>query len=66
MKMRPVREYLLDPIGLLRALRLRWPDPLISTIVLEGRLNGLPRIPYQIGHGLLRAMRFTKDVIADE
>jgi hypothetical protein len=64
--MRPIRESLRRPGDLFRALKLRWPDPLTSTIVLEGPLNDLPRFPFQIRHGLRRAMRFTREVFADK
>ncbi|HJQ27097.1 MAG TPA: nucleotidyltransferase family protein [Blastocatellia bacterium] len=55
---RPMAYHLLHPIGALDAIRRRWPDPLEATIKLRGAFNQLPRLPFQLGYGLLRAARF--------
>jgi hypothetical protein len=55
---RPMSDYLLRPTGLLRALRVRWPNPIEATVGVGGPFNELPRLPFQIGECLSRAARF--------
>lgn len=50
--------FLLHPSGLLKALRLRWPNPIEATIGVRGPFNDLPRFPFQIGDALFRTVRF--------
>ncbi|HKQ04230.1 MAG TPA: nucleotidyltransferase family protein [Blastocatellia bacterium] len=59
---RPMAHHLLHPAGALAALRRRWPDPLEATFKLRGAANDLPRLPFQIGYGLLRAARFLAEL----
>lgn len=54
----PMASYLRHPVGVLKALRKRWPDPLESTIRLRGPFNELPRMPFQIGYSFLRIAKF--------
>ena len=55
---KPVGMYLRDPVGLLKGLRSRWPNPIEATIGLNGPLNDLPRLPFQLGSCLSRAAQF--------
>jgi hypothetical protein len=55
---RPLSDYLLRPTGLLRALRVRWPNPIEATVGVGGPFNELPRLPFQIGECLSRTARF--------
>ena len=50
--------YLRHPAGVLRDLRNRWPNPIEATISVNGPLNGLPRLPFQLAAGLLRGTTF--------
>lgn len=54
----PMANYLLRPRGLLRALRERWPDPIIATVSVNGRFTEFPRLPYQLGNWGARIARF--------
>lgn len=54
----PMANYLRQPAGLSRDVRNRWPDPIEATISLGGPFNDWPRLPFQLGNGVLRAMRF--------
>jgi hypothetical protein len=47
-----------SPSGLIDGLRQRWPNPIIATISVHGRLNELPRLPYQVANCVARAVRF--------
>jgi hypothetical protein len=47
------------PWRLPQALRRRWPpNPIAATLDLEGPLNALPRLPFQLAHCLARLLRF--------
>jgi hypothetical protein len=46
----PMANYLFQPRGLLRALRKRWPDPIMATVSVNGRFTKFPRWPYQLGN----------------
>ncbi len=50
--------HLRRPVGLLRALRARWPNPIEATVSLNGSFNEGPRLPYQLGDCLVRTARF--------
>jgi hypothetical protein len=54
----PMSSYLRKPAGMIRDLKNRWPNPIAATIDLGGQLNGLPRLPFQLGNCLLRTARF--------
>ena len=54
----PMVRYLRRPAGALRDLRNRWPGPVAATVRVGGPFNGLPRLPFQLGHGLARAAHF--------
>lgn len=53
-----MESYLLHPSGVLRALRLRWPNAIEATIGVRGPFNELPRLPFQIGDAVLRTLKF--------
>jgi len=54
----PMAVELRRPRGLLRALRVRWPNAVEATVGRRARFNGLPRLPFQIGECLARTLRF--------
>ncbi|HEY7783338.1 MAG TPA: nucleotidyltransferase family protein [Pyrinomonadaceae bacterium] len=56
----PMITYLRNPSGVVRALKERWPNPILATISINGELNDFPRFPYQIGNCVMRAARFLK------
>jgi hypothetical protein len=53
----PIASYLRDPRGVLGDLRRRWPNPILATISINGKLNRLPRLPYQLGNCLNRTAK---------
>ncbi|HEY9232630.1 MAG TPA: nucleotidyltransferase family protein, partial [Blastocatellia bacterium] len=59
---RPMTYHLRHPAGALDAIRRRWPDPLEATIKLRGAFNQLPRLPFQLGYGLLRTAKFLAEL----
>jgi Uncharacterised nucleotidyltransferase len=54
----PMASYIRNPGGFFKALKERWPNPILATISVNGELNSLPRLPYQIGNCTLRAGQF--------
>lgn len=54
----PMADVLRRPSSLIDGLRQRWPNPIIATISVHGRLNELPRLPYQLANCLARVVRF--------
>jgi hypothetical protein len=54
----PIAGQLRHPTGLFRALRERWPNPIIATVSVNGQFNSFPRLPYQLSNCVLRAARF--------
>ena len=46
------------PAHLLKALRLRWPNPIQATVRVGGPFNDLPRLPFQLMECLLRTVYF--------
>jgi hypothetical protein len=55
-----IKESLRHPTRIPRALRARWPDPIQATIKMNGLLNDLPRLPYQIGEFAMLNLSFIK------
>lgn len=55
---RPFATYFRDPRGLLRTLRMRWPDPIEATIRMRGPFNRFPRLPYQVANAARRIAMF--------
>ena len=53
----PIRSYLRHPPGLLKDLARRWPDPILATVSVNGTFGRRPRLRYQLGNWLLRAVR---------
>jgi len=64
----PLRAHLFKPAELLRAIRLRWPNPIHATVELGAPFNELPRLPLQILDTVRRTVLFalrlarTKDI----
>ncbi len=56
----PMSIQMRRPLGVLGALRLRWPDPIEATVDLKGRFNDWPRLPYQVGACLVRTAGFAR------
>jgi len=54
----PMASYWRRPIGIWSALRERWPNPITATIRLEGPINDLPRLPFQLAYAALRCKQF--------
>jgi len=54
----PMATYLENPKGVFRGLRNRWPDPIEATASVNGPLNELPRLPFQLANCALRTARF--------
>jgi hypothetical protein len=54
----PIANYLRSPVGVLRGLRYRWPNPIEATISVRGSFNDLPRFPFQLGNCLARTAKF--------
>ena len=52
----------LHPAQLLRALRLRWPNPIQATVGVGGPFNELPRWPFQLWECVLRTAHFVTQV----
>ncbi len=46
------------PARLVRALRLRWPNAIEATVGAGGPINGLPRLPFQLGACIGRTLAF--------
>jgi hypothetical protein len=53
----PMTELWRQPSGLIDGLQQRWPNPIIATISVHGRLNDLPRLPYQVANCITRVVR---------
>jgi hypothetical protein len=49
-----------NPLRAARALLNRWPDPVRATVMMEGRFNNFPRLPFQTGLYLWRVADFLK------
>ncbi len=56
---RPIQEYLRHPAGVLKELRRHWPNPIEGTMGVGAPFNGLPRLPFQVAHVLVRGARFS-------
>ncbi|MCH8820436.1 MAG: nucleotidyltransferase family protein [Acidobacteria bacterium] len=54
----PVTTYIRHPLGLLQALRLRWPHPALATVRMGGPFNELPRLPFQAAECVRRTGNF--------
>jgi hypothetical protein len=50
----PMARLLRQPSGLLEGLRQRWPNPILATISVNGEINNLPRLPYQVANWMFR------------
>jgi hypothetical protein len=59
----PIREYVWEPVKLFKAIRKRWPNPIQATVAADGRLNGVPRLPFQIGNCIVRAARLLPELV---
>jgi hypothetical protein len=47
--------------SLVSDIRARWPNPIQATINVGGPLNDLPRLPFQIGDGLVRLTKWVAE-----
>ncbi len=54
----PLKAHILHPAQALRAIRLRWPNPIHATVELGADFDELPRLPYQIADSARRATLF--------
>jgi hypothetical protein len=54
----PISSQWKNPAGLYRALRKRWPNPILATVSVNGKFDSFPRLPYQFKNCALRALRF--------
>jgi hypothetical protein len=45
------------PAGLVDGIRQRWPNAILATISVNGKLNNLPRLPYQLANCIVRMGR---------
>ena len=57
-----MKSYLSDPRGLLTGLKARWPDPILSTITVNGTFGERPRLSYQIRNWVQRAGQLVKAI----
>lgn len=55
---RPMAALERRPRVLLEALRLRWPNGIEASIALRAPFGSFPRLPLQVGDGLVRSLRF--------
>lgn len=46
------------PARIVKALRLRWPDPIQATIRMRAPINRLPRLPFQVGEYVSKTATF--------
>lgn len=53
----PIMDQLKSPRGMARALRERWPDPILATVSVNGGFNNFPRWPYQVANCASRILR---------
>lgn len=58
----PILTYLRHPAGVLEALRLCWPNPVLATVEVGGPFNELPRLPFQLGQCLSRAAQIAAEL----
>ncbi len=54
----PMASYWRRPIGVWSALRERWPSPITATIRVEGPINDVPRLLFQLAYAALRCKQF--------
>ena len=55
-----LENHLSRPARFLNELRHRWPNPIEATTSTGAPFNALPRLPFQIANGLIRALRFAR------
>lgn len=54
----PLVAVVRQPAGALKELRRHWPNPIEATIGVRGPFNTWPRLPFQVGAGLMRSAQF--------
>lgn len=54
----PLATFIRRPKGIMKAMTLRWPNPIVATISVNGKFTGFPRLPYQVGNWVQRVGRF--------
>ncbi len=60
----PMSSFLRRPRGALAELRKHWPNPIEGTMGVGAPWNAWPRLPFQLAHALLRAVRFARSLPA--
>jgi hypothetical protein len=45
------------PMDALKQVSAHWPNPIEGTVGLGGAFNGMPRLPFQLGHTIVRTLR---------
>jgi putative nucleotidyltransferase-like protein len=50
----PMADLLRHPAGLVDGLRKRWPNAILATVSVNGKLNNFPRLPYQVANCFMR------------
>ncbi|HUK90529.1 MAG TPA: nucleotidyltransferase family protein, partial [Blastocatellia bacterium] len=55
--LKPMGSYVRNPSGFLKGLIARWPDPIQATVTIGAPFNQVPRLPFQVGECMLRAMK---------
>jgi hypothetical protein len=58
----PMKAYLKNPSGLLKAFRDRWPNSIEATTSVNGPFNEMPRFPFQLANCVLRTAEFFRDM----
>jgi hypothetical protein len=51
-----------QPMGVLKALRERWPNAIEATVGTRGSFNDWPRLPFQLGECVLRTTAFARQL----
>jgi hypothetical protein len=59
------KSCLARPASLASEIMARWPNPIEATLSVGGPLNDLPRLPFQIGNGLVRLAKFMRSLGAE-
>lgn len=58
----PLGSYARNPLGAVKELRHRWPNPIEGTVGVGGPFNDWPRLPFQVGALIRRAVRYLASV----
>ncbi len=58
----PILTYLRRPAGVVEALPLCWPNPILATVEVGAPFNDLPRLPFQLGQCLARSAQIAAEL----